>query len=156
MSEGILSLFGVALGGAIADILLPGKPKGPLRRALGVLVSLTLLLLILRPVMGLIRDEGGFLEGVIPEIGGEQTDFEAIFADTVAKRSASELEKGIVQLLERDFGIAERDCAVGVLLDGQGELLSVSVRLSGKGLLVDPRAVEQALGELLNCLVEVR
>ena len=106
--------------------------------------------------MGLIRDEGGFLESLIPEIESEQSDFEAVFADTVARRSASELEAGLVQLLERDFGIAKKDCSVVVTLDGSGALLSVAVRLSGKGLLVDPRAVEQALGELLGCLVEVR
>ena len=156
MSGGILALFGVVLAAAIADILLPGKEKTGLRRALNVLVSLTVLLLILQPVMGLIRQNGSFFEGEIPSFESERDAFEKIFDTTVSRRSAAELEQGVAALLERDFGISNEDCTVHVTLDEDGTLLRVSVRLSGKGLLVEPAKIEAYLIELLNCHVEVR
>lgn len=156
MSGGILALFGVVLTAALADILLPGKEKSSLRRALSVLVSLTVLLLILRPVMGLIRQNGGFFEGELPSFEAERDAFEEIFDVAVSRRSAVELEQGVAALLERDFGISNGDCTVHVTLDGDGTLLRVSVRLSGKGLLVEPAKIEAYLIELLNCHVEVR
>ena len=149
----ILSLFGVCLAAAMAEMLLPGEGDRGVRGALRVLCSLAVLVLILRPVPGLLSSA----EGIFGEVGEEtEADFSQALTDAVSRQSAHELTEGLYALLERDFSLAREDCRVSVAQNEQGALTGVTVLLAGKGLLCDPDEIEAALSRLLDGEVEVR
>lgn len=157
MSAGILGLFGVCVAAGMGEMLLPGDEKSSTRRFLRILIALALLLLLARPMLGLLGGGEGWLGGDwgADAEGGEQ-NFEEILQGAVAKRSAEDLRAGLHAFLESEFDIAAEDAEIAVSLEKGGELRRVAVYLSGKALLVDPEEIEQAIVGLLGCDVEVR
>ncbi|MBQ8357815.1 MAG: hypothetical protein IJX39_08440 [Clostridia bacterium] len=158
MGGEILALFGVAFAAALADLLVPGEEKGGTRQFLHFLTALVVLLLLLRPFLSLLGGADGFLQGNLEWEQDEtvKADYEQVFADAVASRSAVELKEGLSDLLQEEFGIAQGDCEITVALSDSGELERVAVFLSGAALLRDPEQIENRLSELFDCTVEVR
>ena len=152
----VLALFGAALAAGVAELLLPAEDSGT-ARLFRFLISLVVLLLILTPFLGFLQESEDLLSGEIAfeeiEIG---TDAEQIFADTVHTQSKAEFEERLYVLLEKEYGIAQKNATVLPRFDAQGELVSVSVYLSGSAVLQDPDALEKALSGKLGCRVEVR
>ena len=156
MANGILALFGVSLAAAIGEMLLPGAESAGSRRALRTLVALTVLLLILRPVMGFVANKEAVLEGSIDVLEQDAEAFESLLSDAVSRRARTELEGGIASLVAEQFKLEGDTLAVTVTLDGEGEPSRVEIRLSGKALLLDPDEIEQFVKQYLSCEVEVR
>lgn len=156
MANGILALFGVSLAAAIGEMLLPGAESAGSRRALRTLVALTVLLLILRPVMGFVANKEAVLEGSIDVLEQDAEAFESLLSDAVSRRARTELEQGIASLVGEQFKLEGDTLAVTVTLDGEGEPSRVEIRLSGKALLLDPDEIEQFVKQYLSCEVEVR
>ena len=156
MGEGALGLLGVTLAAAVGELVLPAREAGGLRRLFRLLVVLAVLVLLLRPLSGALSGAQDFLAGDLPQIGGETQDFEGVLQEAVRAQSAIDLEAGLCALLQAELGLQEGALAVRVRLDGAGELEAVTVKLSGAGLLQDPRAIEKRVEELLHCAVEVR
>lgn len=156
MSGAVLALFGVAVAAAIGELLMPCE-EGGTRRFLQFLTALVVLVLILQPFLSLLSSADGFFSG---EVEQEEEDvraaYEQTFSHAVANRSAEQLKRGLIQMLESEYGIAPEDCEVGVTLDEEGRPQQIRVLLSGKGLLQSPHEIAAGLKEKFNCDVEVR
>ena len=155
MQGTVLSLFGAALAAGLAQLLLPEEKSGT-ARLFRFLISLVVLLLILTPFVGFLKNGTELLTG---EITFEEADihiFEQIFSDTVNAQGKAEFEKELYAFLEREYGLAPKNVTLLVRFDAAGELAGVSIYLSGTGLLQDPAALEDALAKKLGCTVEVR
>ncbi len=155
MQGTVLALFGAALAAGLAELLLPSEEEGS-ARVFRFLISLVVLLLILTPFFGFLRESEDFLSGEITFEEEAGADFEQIFSDTVNTQGKAEFEKGLYALLEHEYGIPQKNATLLILFDASGELSSVSVYLSGAGLLLDPAQLEKELSQKLGCTVEVR
>ena len=155
MQGTILALFGAALASGLAELLLPSEEEGT-SKVFRFLISLIVLLLILTPFLDFLQKNEGIFTGEISIEEKEEAEFEQIFSDTVGAQSKVELEKGLYALLLREYGIAPENATLWVRFDANGALASVSIYLSGAGLLQDPVTLEKALTEKLGCRVEVR
>ena len=158
MSGAILALFGVVFAAAIVDLLIPGEEKGGTRQFFHFLTAMAVLLLLLSPFLSMLNGADDFLRGEVEWNDEEvqKSDFEKRFSEAIANRSAAQLKQGLQELLQKRYGIAQKDCEVTVLLDGAGELTHIAVRLKGAALLQDPSEIEQYLLEQFSCEVEVR
>ena len=158
MSGQILALFAVSLGAVMLELLVPGEDKGGPRQILHFLTALVVLVMILRPFLSLLCDADGFFDGEVTwvEDSGWEEDYEAQFAKAVEQRSAERLTAGIYDLLEKELGLDAKACRVDVTFEETGALKQIRVTLIGVGLLQDPEAVAERLGQLFACDVEVR
>lgn len=158
MGAEILALFGVVLAAALADLLVPTEDGGGTRQFLHFLTAMVVLTLLLRPFLSALGGAEGFLQGDIGWSESEESEaqYEQIFEQAVANRSATELREGLFVMLRQEYGIAAEDCEIRVRLTESGELSEVSVFLSGTALLCDPEEIEGDLRERLGCKVEVR
>ena len=155
MQGTVLSLFGAALATGLAQLLLPEEKSGT-AKLFRFLISLIVLLLILTPFAGFLQNGAKLLKGEIAFEEAEKEAFEQIFSDTVNAQGRTEFEKELYALLEREYGLAQKNVTLLVRFDAAGELTGVSVYLSGAGLLQDPATLEDALAKKLGCTVEVR
>ena len=105
---------------------------------------------------GFLRNSTELLKGEIAFEETEKEVFEQIFSDTVNAQGRAEFEQELYALLEREYGLAQKNVTLLVRFDAAGELTGVSVYLSGAGLLQDPATLEDALSQKLGCTVEVR
>ena len=158
MKAMIFSLFGVSLGGALAEMLLIGKEGRGIKSALRLMTALAVLLVIATPLTGFLEENGNLsLEDVAGETEAAlQEKYQAEFENAVASGSASLLTAGISDFRAAEFGIDEANATVRAELAADGTLQRVSVRLSGSALLKDPDEIGKALTEKLSCKVEVR
>ncbi|MBQ8342202.1 MAG: hypothetical protein IJY22_07515 [Clostridia bacterium] len=153
MSGSVWALFCVCIGATLLEIALPdGEREGP-KQFLRFFTALVVLLLVLEPVLSFAKNVN-VSEGV-PGFG-EEVEFEETFSDAVEKRSRLELEMGIYALLAEEFALEREHCTVTAILDDEGELTCIRVKLCGKGLLQDPDEIEARLRELFSCEMEVR
>lgn len=157
MSEGVLGLFGVALGAALLDFLLPGKESSGVRSAVRFLTALAVLCLLLSPFLSMLGSVGEALEGEIAfEEEADRAAFEECFADTVNARGLAEGERLLLAYLEEEFDVGQENCEISLELGEEGTLSCVRVFFSGTALLKDPDEIARALEDKLNCRVEVR
>lgn len=158
MGAEILALFCVVLAAALADLLICGEEGSGTRQVFHFLTALVVLALLLRPFLFMLGGAEDFFEGEFSfgdtEVSKE--DFEKQWEEAVASRSAVELEKGLKELLNTEYGIAAEDCEVAVTLADTGELSRIDVFLSGVALTKDPEVIEKALQKQFECQVEVR
>lgn len=157
MNQTIAALSLVGICAALCELLLPqGQAQGT-KRALRVLVSLAVLLIILRPFLGFLRSDATLDLGVMsaPE-AAEREAYEEIFESTVAVHMEADFKAQLIALLEEEYGIAAHDVAVHLSFDAVGELCQISIYLSGAALLQDPHALAAALTARLGYQTEVR
>ena len=155
MSSVILSLFGICLLAGVCEILLPSEANAA-RRALRTLTALIVLLLILTPFVHFLQNSEGLSFEDLSKEEGVQEDFDEVFKQTLAAQCEQDLEAGVVQLLQAEFGIAPTDCSVDAHLNAEGDIAYIRIRLTGKALLLDPTLIQSALAARLDTLVEVR
>jgi hypothetical protein len=155
MAGVVLALLGAALATGVAELLLPPTETGT-AKLFRFLVSLVILLLILTPFVGFLQKNEELLSGDIPFKKEESADFEQIFSNTVHAQSKADLERGLYELLGREYGISPKNATLLLRFDAQGALAHVSVYLSGAALTQNPDTLERALSQKLGCTVEVR
>ena len=154
MGAQILSLFGAALAGMMAELLLAQKNSG-MARIFRFLVTMVILLLLISPLRSLLqKNEDLYLGGSIYE--EESLNYEAIFSETVQTQCEADFKKGLAEMLEKEHHIAPENVTTLVYFDADGTLSRVCLFLSGAALLKDPKALESALSARLGCVVEVR
>lgn len=158
MSGTVLGLLGVTLAAAMGELLLPLEGKGGTKAFLHFLTALILLLLLVRPFFTFLQTEELPLPGELAFADEEAlaADYQQMFSEAVAARSADQLREGVTSLLAQKFQLSEESLWVGVVLNGDGELQEIAVRLSGEALLCDPQEIEAYLKEYFTCKVEVR
>ncbi len=154
MREKIFVLFGVALAAALAELLLAGEKKDGVRRAFHILVSLAVLFCLVQPFFTFLQKGNDVLS--LPQEDAGESAYEQIYTDTVGRAVVRDLEDGVCDLLEREYGIAREDCLVCVSTGEGGNLTKISVYLSGKALLSDPLPIEEDLTLRFGCETEVR
>lgn len=158
MGNTVLGLFGVGLAAGLAELLLPGEEGKGTKKALALLTTLAVLLLLLRPFLTFLHTDRAFsFEDLL---GESETDvaaeYEEIFARAVAAGSERDLREGIYRWLWVEYGIEKEDAYIKISFDDAGALLRVEIYLSGSALLQDPVALGEALGNKLGCETEVR
>ncbi len=156
MQNEILSLFGVCIALGMCELLLPGEENGGTRRLLRFLASLAVLLLILTPFVGFLRQSEQLFTEEITLEEEDIAEFERVFEQAVQEQSGRDLEEGILSLLEKEYGIEAKNCTVLASFAPDGALARVSIVLSGTALLADPEEIELDLSKRLACTVEVR
>ena len=155
MAGTVLALFGAALAVGVAELLLPVEDGGT-AKLFRFLVSLVILLLILTPFTGFLQKSEELLAGEITLDQTQAQDFEQIFSDTVHAQSKADLERGLYDLLVREYGIPPKNAKLILRFDAQGELDGVSVYLTGTALMQNPDTLARELSQKLGCTVEVR
>ena len=156
MQGGILALFGVCLALGMSELLLPDGGGDGTKRLLRFLTSLVILLLILAPFAGFLKNHGALLSDNFEFEEEDTTNYEQIFTEAVARQSGEDLKTGLRALLQKEYGVAPEHCSVSVFFTEGGELSRVLIFLSGPALTVDPARVENDLSARLGCAVEVR
>ena len=155
MQTTVLSLFGAALAAGVCELLLP-REDGGTAKLLRFLISLVVLLLILTPFLGFLQGNHEILSGEIEISQTDETELEEILSETVNAQGRADFEDALCIFLKQKYGIEQKDITISIRYDAQGELLLVSLRLSGVGLLQDPEEIENTLSKKLGCTVEVR
>lgn len=155
MGKTIFLLFGVCLCFAICELLLPG-PQGGTRRALHFLLSLTVLVILAAPLATVLGSDFITSAPGLAFEEGEQEAYAQIFEEALQAQSEQDLKSGIAQLLQREYGIAEKNCEILCCFSVGGELLEVRIYLSGAALTTDPLVLKKELEGRLGCPVEVR
>ena len=155
MQGTVLALFGAALAAGLAELLLPTEQEGT-SKIFRFLVSLVVLLLILTPFLGFLQKSEDLVSGEIVFDEQQGENFEQIFSDTVQAQGQKEFEKALRAFLETEYGILPSNVTLVSRFDAQGDLDSLSVYLSGLGILQDPEVLEKDLSKKLGCTVEVR
>ncbi len=157
MGKSVFSLFALTLAATLCDLLLPERSKQSARGVLRLLTVAATLFLLLTPIFSLFRDPP---TDWLADLGtaGENTakGYEELFQNAVSKGSAAELRAGLHDYLQAEHGIEVKDAQIYFEFGKTGELFRVRIRLSGKGLLMDPSSLKQDVEKLLNCSVEVR
>ena len=143
------------MAAGLAELLLP-RDEGGTAKLFRFLISLVVLLLILAPFTGFLQSSEEILSGEIAFEEEGIENFEQIFSETVSAEGKKEFEKRLYALLAKEYGIKEEDVTLLVRFDAQGELVGVSLFLSGGALLQNPDVVQNALAQKLGCSVEVR
>ena len=156
MQGGILALFGVCLALGMSELLLPDGNGEGTKRLLRFLTSLVILVLILAPFAGFLKNQKVLLGDKFEFADEDTTDYEQIFAEAVTRQSGEDLKAGLRTLLQTEYGVAPEHCSVSVFFTENGELARVLIFLSGPALTVDPARVEKDLAARLGCTVEVR
>lgn len=156
MQKEILALFGVCFAAAVGELLLPATAQLGTRKALRLLTSLLVLLLILTPFLRVLRNQDALFGGEIDIEEPSAKEFETIFENAMQSQSETDLKNGLLSLLQKEYGIKESDCQIFVYFKEGGELQSVSLFLSGDAIKKDPLAIERDLSARLGCEVEVR
>lgn len=157
MGGTVFALCGVTLALALCELLLPGEAASGTKHALRTLGTLAILLVLLTPSLGFLKDAADSLPELLPDTPDVQAeDFEQIFLGAIEAQSASDLSEGIASLLAKEFGKNQADFAVRVSFFEDGTLQRISVQLQGAALLLDPKEVTGFLGDHFDCLLEVR
>ena len=158
MGNTVLGLFGVGLAAGLAELLLPGEEGKGTKKALALLTTLAVLLLLLRPFVTFLQSERAFsFEGLLGESEADvRAEYEEIFERAVAAGSERDLREGIYAWLSAEYGIEKEDAYIKISFDDRGALLRVEIYLSGSALLQDPAALGEILGNKLGCETEVR
>ena len=157
MQSMIASLSLIGIGAALCEQLLPeGRGEGT-KRALRLLLSLVVILVVSRPVVAFLRTDASLDLGAVFNTETADTGvYEEIFEDTVNAQSAADFKAGLAMLLEQEYGIPHASCEIFVYYDAAGMPTQIKIYLSGAALLQDPHALSCALTSRLGCNTEVR
>lgn len=152
----LLGLFGVLLATSLLGLLWGGdRTRGP-RGAVTLVTALVVLTLLIRPLAALLQGDYDLRSEGIQNGTELEEQYWEVFEETVTLRGEQDLTKGIYQLLESRYRIAENDADIRILYGEDGILDSIRITLRGKALLQDPRAIQSDFENILKCNVEVR
>ncbi len=163
MAQYVYAWITVAVLAVLSELLLPGGKSGKMAGHMRFLAGLCVLIALL-PVIkdGVIRlrdmAEGNY-ELALPE--GEKGDYEACFRENLAHLTQEQYEAWVYDTLQREFSIGQENCIAEVSVEDHGNgvpvITAVSIRLSGKAILKDPRRIESRISTALSapCTVSV-
>ena len=140
-------------------MLYPDDNSG-VSRALDFCLSLCLLIAVVTPMGGMLRDAGKMInenvfESVIPD--SAQPADEAVSA-IIAEESGEMIEEGFEKLICEAFGLNGERVAVevSVSVDDSGVSLdSVKVWLSGTALATNPRGIKSLIAQYTDAECEI-
>ena len=151
----LLQILTVSFLCGLVEMLVPLGEREGLRRAVRLVAALCLLTGMLAPL----REVSGRLS--MPDLGAwargweaeAEADYEELMREKLTAVGEGELRPAIHALLRSRFGIAPEDCEVSFSWEA-GESLAVShvwIAVRGQAVMVDPRAIEAAIGEAVGC-----
>lgn len=140
-------------------MLYPDDSSG-VRRALDFCLSLCLLIAVVTPMGGMLRDAGKMInenvfESVIPE--AEMPADEAV-SSALAEESKRMIEGRLEELICKSFEINGEKVAVTASVDVTESGVSlerVTVWLSGTALMTDPREIKSLIAEYTDAECEI-
>lgn len=156
----LLSLLTASLAAAIAELLAPKGEGGRITAHIRMVAGLFLLVALLNPLREGIRllrdtalgDPAARLEDLIPS--DLETDYTAVFGDSLTSISSREVEAWITTELESRFDIPPSGCRVWVSCSYEEDTLTVTearIALLGQYTLKDPHPIESYFTNQLNC-----
>ncbi len=150
MKEYILTALGVAFAAAAVTALTPEGKNGSLAGHVKLLTSLALLCTLITPVMSFAESLVSFSRSPpTVTVGGIEPD--DALRDKLNTLGAEEAAAFIKETLCDEFGIKDSNVSVTVITDAAAEsftIQSVTVKLSGIAVTVDPRKIEARIEEL--------
>lgn len=156
MQETVFTLFCTALAVGIAELLLPeGSSKGTVL-LFRFLCSLMVFLLLLSPFRTFLQKGETLLQGEMQAQDSNLAHYEQILENAVQTQSEADFKKGLLLLLQRDYGIKKENVTLLIRFDADGTLSRVCIFLSGAALLQNPDTLAKNLNQRLGCEVEVR
>ena len=151
----LLQILTVSFLCGLVEMLAPLGEREGLRRAVRLVAALCLLTGMLAPLreareLLAVFDLGAWAREREAEA---EADYEELMREKLTAVGEGELREGLYALLESRFGIAREDCEVSFSW-AAGEHLAVEhvwLTLRGQALMVDPRQIEQTVGEAVGC-----
>ena len=158
MSGTVIALVAISLTSALSELLLPNEDERGTRTALRFMTAIVTLLLIAAPLLPQLGSAKEFLHGEIAwtEDEAHRAELEAQLQQALSAQGAKELEAWCQALLAERHGLSEQQATVRAVTNASGELTVIAVRLSGAGLLKDPREIARTLSDYFDCEIEVR
>ena len=153
MQSRILLLCGISLAAALAELLLAGEKKDGVHRAFHILISFAVLFVLIQPFLHFLQNDTRLS---LSFSSADEAQYTEVFYDTVEGAVQKDVESGIVQVLESEYGIGEKNCRVSVFYREDGYPARISVTLSGAALTKDPEKIEEELSSRVGCETEVR
>ena len=152
MKEYFLTLMAVAVLNAVMGML---SPDGDLKKYVGLLGTLCLLLAMAQPLLGWQGEGQGFLADLWdPEMGEETPDYGEIYGQALTSGGKQNLETLLREQIAQEFSIPEDSLAVSVGLvieDGEGQVSQVRLTLRDSAVFADPRALTEYINQRLDC-----
>lgn len=156
LSETILGIVCAGAAASLAARLLPESPGGKsLSRSVCAVLGLLLTVCMIAPLVPALRSlreraaAGEFDLPLSPEKSAD-----ALLRDALEREAAGEIGARLEELIAARFASPPGAVAatVGVRADADGVTLqSVALTLSGRGILVDPRALTEYVREVSGC-----
>ncbi len=136
------------------------EDKGGVRRALDLFLSLCLLCAVIAPIGGMIADarEEIDLGGFDLDLPDADASAESAIRSALAAESRAMIEKRLEELICGRFDLSEEDTGVTALIsvsDNGIEIDRVTIWLSGKALLTDPREIKRFVSEYTDAECEI-
>lgn len=151
----LLQILTVSFLCGLVEMLAPMGEREGLRRAVRLAAALCLLALMFAPLREArellsVFDLGAWAREREAEA---EADYEQLMREKLTAVGEGELREALYALLNSRFGIAREDCEIRFAWEA-GESLAVShvwLSLRGRAVMVDPRQVEQTVGEAVGC-----
>ena len=151
----LLQILTVSFLCGLVEMLAPLGEREGLRRAVRLVAALCLLTGMLAPLREArellsVFDPGAWAREREAEA---EADYEAMMREKLTAVGEGELREALYALLNSRFGIDRADCEV-CFSWAAGDRLAVEhvwLTLRGQALMVDPRAIEAAIGEAVGC-----
>lgn len=148
-----------SVGLTLIGLLYPDNGSG-VRRALDFCLSLCLLVVVVTPLGSMLRDAGDMInenifDSVIPEA---DLPADAAIADSLAEESERLIEERLEKLICEAFDIDGEQVALTASVsvgDTGVSLERVTVWLSGRALLTDPREIKALISEYTDAECEI-
>ena len=155
MTGFVITLISVALLNGALSML---APEGEMRKYVKLLGSLCLVCAIASPIFSAIKAEGGGLDGLFPDIPENESRYEDVYGEALAKGAEETLEKILKERAISDLNIKEGEIDFDISLervDGEYRVCSAYAYIRDGGIFVDPRSVNDMVNELCGCACNI-
>ena len=156
MDDYILSIIAVAACGSIVNAMCPDGEGKSIKKMVSFIMSLLLIVSVARPLILLVRSIESFNGSEYIEKFTESTtaSYEDAWQNTLQGISTESVENYILGYIEEKFEL-DRSCFdISAKLSFNGaeiQIDNVEITLRGRGLLKNPRSIEMAVEEKMQC-----
>ena len=130
------------------------SPEGDIRKYVRLIGSLCLVCAVASPVFGAIQNGGEGLEGLFPTVTDEESGYEEIYGEALAKGAEETIERVLKERVISELGLKEGEIDFDVALEkseGEYSVSAVSGYIHGGGIFADPRKVNTLVNEVCGC-----
>ena len=146
-----MTLISVAILNGVLGML---SPEGDLKKYIKLLGSLCLVCAVASPVFNAIRSDDGGLDGLFPDMGEHESNYEELFGEALAKGAEEALERSLKDKAVKDLDLDGGDIDIDVVLernDGGYRVDAVTAYIHSGGIFADPREINNIVNQMCDC-----